>query len=167
MPPILCDALETFAQRERPDSAGLKFVGIEECHEARDPIWQPPQQKCCSCQWKPPRARNRSRSACCWNGSPDVGENDSVENIGVTDEQAAALKTKDPIWAWHRNVLASYDWLEGTVTNEPGMNLQVVVVDVWIQDPPPGSRSNKTANNLEHRNPARRRTDKPHWRGQI
>ena len=90
-----------------------------------------------------------------------------VEITGVTNEQAAALKTRDPVWAWHRNVLTSYDWLEATVTKEPDMNLQYVVVDVWIQDPPPGSRSHKTANQLEPRNPARRRTDKPPWRGGI
>jgi len=85
----------------------------------------------------------------------------------VTNEQAAALKTKDPIWAWHRNVLASYDWLEATVTKEPDMNLQYVIVDIWMQNPPSGVRSKKTANNLEHRDPERRRTDKPHWRGQT
>ena len=98
---------------------------------------------------------------------PGVCENDRVEITGVTNEQAAALKTRDPVWAWHQNVLTSYDWLEATVTKEPDMNLQYVVVDVWIQDPPPGSRSHKTANQLEPRNPARRRTDKPPWRGGI
>jgi hypothetical protein len=84
----------------------------------------------------------------------------------VTNEQAAALKTKDPIWVWHRNVLASYDWLEGIVTKEPNMNMQGVVVDVTMQNQPSGVISSKTANNLEHRDPERRRTDKPHWRGQ-
>jgi hypothetical protein len=94
-------------------------------------------------------------------------ENHRVEITGVTNEQAAALKTGDPVWAWHQNVLTSYDWLEATVTKELDMNLQYVVVDVWIPDPPPGSRSRKTASHLEHRNPARRRTDKPPWRGGI
>ena len=84
----------------------------------------------------------------------------------MTNEQAAALKTRDPVWAWHQNVLTSYDWLEATVTKGPDMNLQYVVVDVWIQDPPPGSRSHKTASHLEHRNPARRRTDNPLGEGE-
>ena len=100
-------------------------------------------------------------------GRPGVCENDRVEITGVTNEQAAALKTRDPVWAWHQNALTSYDWLEATVTKEPDKNLQYVVVDVWIQDPPPGSRSHKTANQLEQRTPARRRTDKPPWRGGI
>ena len=65
---------------------------------------------------------------------PGVCENDRVEITGVTNEQAAALKTRDPVWAWHQNVLTSYDWLEATVTKEPDMNLQYVVVDIWIQD---------------------------------
>jgi len=59
------------------------------------------------------------------------------------NEQAAALKTK-----------------------EPNMNLQGVVVEVTTQNPPSGVKSSKTANNLEYRDPERRRTDKPHWRGQ-
>ena len=101
----------------------------------------------------------------CRSGRPGVCENHRVEITGVTNEQAAALKTRDPVWAWHQNVLTSYDWLEATVTKEPDMNLQYVVVDVWIKDLPAGSRSHKTANHLEHRNPARRRTDKPPWRG--
>ena len=84
----------------------------------------------------------------------------------MTNEQAAALKTEDRIWAWHRNLLASYDWLEGIVTKEPKMNLQGVFVEVTTQNPSSGIMSSKTANNLEHRDPERRRTDKPHWRGQ-
>jgi hypothetical protein len=83
----------------------------------------------------------------------------------MTNEQAAALRTNHSVWAWHQNVLTSYDWLEATVTKEPDMNLLDVVVDVWIQDPPPGSSSHKTAGHLEDRDPARRRTDKPPWRG--
>ena len=78
----------------------------------------------------------------------------------MTNEQAAALRTNHSVWAWHQNVLTSYDWLEATVTKEPDMNLLDVVVDVWIQDPPPGSRSHKTASHLEDRDPARRRTDR-------
>ena len=85
----------------------------------------------------------------------------------LTNEQAAVLKRKDPIWAWHRNVLASYDWLEGIVTKEPNLNPQGVVVEVWTENPPSGVSSSKTANNLEHRDPDRRRTDKPQWRGQT
>jgi hypothetical protein len=84
----------------------------------------------------------------------------------VTNEKAAALKRRDPVWTWHQNVLTSYDWLEATVTKEPEVNPQHVIVDVWIQDTPPGSSSHKTANQIEHRNPTRRRTDKPPWRGE-
>lgn len=73
----------------------------------------------------------------------------------MTNEQAAALKRRDPVWAWHRNVQASYDWLEATVTKEPDVNLPNVVVDVWIKDLPADSKSHKTANHLEHRDPAR------------
>src|ERR1700691_2853673 len=88
-------------------------------------------------------------------GRPGVCENDRVEIAGVTNEQAAALKTGYPVCTWHQNVLTSYDCLEATVTKEPDMNLQYVVVDVWIPDPPPGSRSHSTANHLDPRNPAR------------
>ena len=83
----------------------------------------------------------------------------------MTNEQATALKTNHSVWAWHRNDLTSYDWLEATVSRDPDAHLQDVIVDVWIQHPSPGSGAHKTASHLEDRDPARRRTDKPSWRG--
>jgi hypothetical protein len=93
-----------------------------------------PPTKSVRVSWAP-GSSNRAAS-----GRLGVCENDRVEITGVTNEQDAALKTGYPVWAWHQNVLTSYDWLEATVTKEPDMTLQYVVVDVWIPDPPPGSR---------------------------